>query len=183
MSEPIWRSILAAATAAALLSGPARAASGCALVSQNFALCTQGTPWAQARWISFGDGAALELDGFYLEITEDWATRQDSDPLDAALDALLAEMNEADVAEGARVAELLHRDAFESPPLQVVRAVHDIAEVDDDPLLMAVMLARDTQGANARIALMFGHDGDIDNDTLDQQARSLIALVRPAEER
>jgi len=181
MSDRRWTSILTAGAAALMLStSPAHAATACAPLSTSFQLCADGTPWAEARWISFGDGVALELGDFYLEFVEDWATRQDDDPMDTALDALLAEMNELDDELGLNAPELLHRDAFESPPLSVVRAVKDIAEQGDEPLLMAVMIAAAPQG---RIAVMFGHDGEIDLDTLDHEARSLIALVRPAEER
>jgi hypothetical protein len=180
MSERGWRTILAAGAVAMLLSVPAQATTDCAPLSASFELCADGTPWAEARWISFGDGVALELGDYYLEFIEDWATRQDDDPLDTALDALLAEMNELDDELGIEAPELLRRDAFDSPPLIVARAVKDIAEQGDVPLLMAVMIAAAPEG---RIAVMFGHDGEIDLDTLDREARSLIALVRPAEER
>jgi len=176
-----WRAALTAGLlAAAVLAGPGAARADCTPLSANFVLCAEGTPWAAAEWHQFGDGASLELDGFFLEFTEHWATRDDGTALDAALDSLLDEMAAQDDEDGVAAAEMLLRDRFDSGALRVVRMVHNIDPEDDEPLLMAVMLA---EGAGARIALFLGHADEIDLETLDREARALVALIHPARER
>lgn len=180
MSEQRCRRALmgAAMTAALLITTPAFAES-CAPLSPHFELCPQGTPWTEARWISFGDGTAIEMGPYYLEFAEHWAGRSDSGTLDAALDALLGEMLEAEREEGMDPPETLLRDTFEAGPLVVARVVQSVDMGDDEPLLMATMII---EGEGARIAVMFGNDGAVALDDLSDDARAFVALIRPAQE-
>lgn len=178
------RALLAAAAAFALLApAPAAAADDCAPMSAHFVFCAEGSEWAGARWIQFGDGSALELGPYYVEFAEHWAGRNASaeqgGTLEGALDALLAMMAEAEHDEGMQPPALLMRDQFDTEALTVVRAVKQIDMDDDEPLLMATMIA---QGEGARIAVIFGNDDETDAAELAQQARGFVALIRPGQE-
>jgi len=182
MSEHgLHKTLMSAVVAAALLAtAPAPATAGnCASLSANFALCADGTPWSGARWIAFGDGAALEMGAYYVEFAEHWAGRSDEATLDAALDALLAEMSALEIEDGMAPPETLLRDSFETGPLQVVRAVQSVDMGDDKPMLMATMIA---ESDGARIVVMFGEDDAMPLGELTEAARAFVTLIRPAQE-
>lgn len=166
------------AAGALLFPGPL-AAQGCGTMSAHFQFCPEGSPWAEARWIQFGDGSAIEMGAYYVEFVEHWAGRSTDGTLDAALDALLAEMTEYGIEEGMAPPVALIRDRFETETLAVVRALTSTDMDDDQPLLMATMIA---EGAGARIAVMFGNDDETAADALAQQAESFVALIRPGQE-
>ncbi len=184
MSERVmrgWRAALSGGLlATALLIGPAAARADCAPLSANFVLCAQGTLWAGAEWAQFGDGASLELGGYYLEFSEQWVTRKADTTLDVALDVFVAELDDEDRAEGLTPPVTLSRDQFETGTLRVVRVVQNIEPDDDTPLYVAVMLA---EGGGERIALTFGHEVLADLEALDREARALVALIHPAQGR
>ena len=167
-----------AMTAATLAAAPAIAES-CAPLSANFELCTEGTPWAEAEWFQFGDGASIQMGPYYIELTEHWIAGDARASLEDTLDALLAEMLEADRDEGMAPPETLLRDTFEAGALTVVREVVSIDMDDDMPMLMATMVA---EGEGTRIAVMFSHDDTVALDELGNAAQGFVALIRPAQE-
>lgn len=171
---------LAAALTLALALPAAASAEACSGLGRNFVICPAGTPWDSARWNQFGDGAALESNGYSLEFTESWAGRRNGDTLDAALDNLLAEFAAEELAEGYAAPGTLLRDSFDTGALQVVRAIIEVQDDDGaDPFLMATMIA---ESRDLRIMLMLSHDDDIALADLDATARAVAALVRPAQE-
>lgn len=157
----------------------ANASEGCAQMSLNFLFCAEGSPWAEAHRVQFGDGSAMELEPYWLEYSEQWATRQAGDTLQEALDDLLAEMHEADVADGLNPPEVVLRDGFETGQLRVERVVNLIDLGDDMPELMAVMIA---ESGDARIALLLGIDDTIAPEDFARSARDLVELIRPGQE-
>jgi len=182
MSDHGLRKAMAGAALALALMAPLSAsAQDCAPLSAGFELCANGTPWAEARWIQFGDGAAIEMGPYYLEFAEHWAGRNDDSTLDGALDTLLAVMLEHELEEGMDPPETMLRDAFETDALSVVRVVQSIDMGDDTPLLMATMIAEGA-GDGPRIAVMFSHDDVVTLDRLNQKTQDFVALIRPAQE-
>lgn len=165
--------LLATAPAAAVASGD------CNAMSPNFVICADGSPWAEARWVQFGDGAAIELAPYWLEFAEHWVTGQDEAPLEAALDDLLREMLAAEAEEGMAPPEPLLRDRFETGHLSVERIVQLIDMGDGTREMMAIMIAESTF---ARIALMLGIDTEITADDFARSARDLAELIRPGQE-
>lgn len=180
MSEQrMRRALMGAAMTAAMLATPPALAESCAPLSANFVLCSEGTPWAEARHIQFGDGTALEMGPYYLEFVEHWAEHTEDSTVDAALDELLALMQEHDRDEGMDPPALLLHDRFEAGSLVVARVVQSIDTGDDEPFLMATMIA---EGEGARIAVMFGNDDAVALEDLSDEARAFVALIRPAQE-
>lgn len=151
----------------------------CNTLSDNFLFCPESGPWAEARWLQFGDGAALELGAYWLEFSEHWLQRSPDEGLDEALDSVLSEVQEADREEGFDPPELLIRDHLETGDLRVARALHRVDAGDGDLMLIATMIASST---DARILLMLGNDDDVTPDEMDSTIRDLISLIRPAQE-
>ncbi|MCC5971169.1 MAG: hypothetical protein JJU15_14590 [Pararhodobacter sp.] len=184
MSERRFKMMLAGAlTATMLLTTPSSAteagAGECNTLSANFVICPESSPWAEARWLQFGDGAALKLGAYWLEFSEDWLQRSPEEGLDEALDAVLSEVQEADREEGFDPPEQLIRDHLETEELRVVRALHRVDAGDGDMMLIATMIASST---DARILLMLGNDNDVTPDEMDSTIRDLISLIRPGQE-
>lgn len=180
MSDRKLRKALAGALlATALLANPATATDDCAPMSTHFAFCAGESPWAEARWVQFGDGAALELDGLWLEFTEHWPMREDDDPLETALDLLLHEIMDAEAEALSALPEILIRDRFETADLQLVRVVQKVDMDEDENVLFATMIA---QGASGRIVLMMNHDGAQSLAELDRATRDVADLIRPVGE-
>ena len=167
---------LAAALALALPLGAAAEPQDCGRLSPQFAICGGTGPWARAEWRQFGDGASLHVDGFWLDFNAAWAGRDPAQTLDAALDAVLARIAEAEDAP----LDIRLRDTIETAHLRVARSMHVVpAPEGHEPFLVMVMMA---EGGGQRILLMLGHYEVIAPEFLDRAARELAETIRPGTE-
>ncbi len=145
----------------------------CHQLSQNVWMCAGDTPWEQAEWDPYGDGATLLLDDYALSFTEDFPGAEIRDVLTTLEEQFVtyAELTEAD---GNAPLEVNRQELITLDGVQAYRSLQR-DKYDDSQTTSAVMLA-DVKAA--RIMLYLDGPPTLAWDRIDTASRDVLALLR-----
>jgi hypothetical protein len=157
---------------------------GCIPLPADFALCAQGSAWSEAEVMEFSGGVALEMDGFWLEITAATEEINAAQPFPSSLDELAELFAAQSRNEGLDAPETLARATFDTAHAQFATLTTRLELPEDEPMVFVTMIAAQKDEARTgaeRLVLSLDSEIATSLDGVSPMMRDLADLIRPQE--